>query len=195
MGMEMSQGGEGITGEFWPNRTLRSAPNEACRLRRHIDTISFRSLVIKAALSNSHAQHIPGLGLRPASIDDWEKIRETHVGKRFDLSDTEMSFVINLDQPLDSQLRSIGRIAHRDQERLTKAGLVTVSKPRDRGKYVDYLRLLDARDSRVNRLKIEEKLFPATYSNDQRGKTYNNYLKVAEKLRDDGYKALAAAAF
>jgi hypothetical protein len=48
-------------------------------------------------------------------------------------------------------------------------------------------------------LKIEEKLFSgldsAHENDDQRGKTYNNYLKAAEKLRDGGYKALAAAAF
>jgi hypothetical protein len=85
-------------------------------------------LSIKAAIISRPAQHTCGLGLRPASIDDWEKIRETHVGQRFDLSDTEMAFVINLDQPLDSQLRSIERIARRDQEKLTKSGFVTVSK-------------------------------------------------------------------
>jgi hypothetical protein len=155
-------------------------------------------LSIKAALINGHTEHTPILGLRPPTVDNWDKLREAHVGQRFDLSDTEMAFVINLEQPLDSQLRSIERIARRDQQKLTKSGFITVANPRGRGKYVDYLRLLDAIDSGTNRLKIEEKLFPgldSAYENNQRGKTYNNYLKAAEKLRDGGYKALAAAAF
>ena len=116
-------------------------------------------LSIKAGMTSRPAQHTSGL-LRPASIDDWEKIRESHVGQRFDLSDTEMAFVINLNQPLDSQLRSIERIARRDQNRLAKADFIKVATSRNRDNYVGYLRLLDAIDFGTHRLKIEEKLLP-----------------------------------
>jgi Uncharacterized conserved protein (DUF2285) len=106
-----------------------------------------------------------------------------------------MAFVVDLEQPLDRQFIRILKIAERDQERLAKADFIKVETSRNRDNYVGYLRLLDARDSGASPMAIKEKLFPGldgAYGNDQQRTKFNNDRKAAEKLRDGGYKALAA---
>jgi hypothetical protein len=117
---------------------------------------------------------------------------------QLDLSWFEMGFVIDLSLPLDDQLKAIRILAEKDQTTLISAGHVDPVPARKSGKYLLYLRILDAEDAGAPRSEIETALFQGLDNDYERGrprsKAFDNARCAARRLRDSGYRALACRA-
>lgn len=122
--------------------------------------------------------------------DDWL----SYDGKkivRLALRESEVAFVVDLARPLRKQLEALSRVAVQRQERHQSA----VKLPRKSVHLVTYLRLLDARDANASRRLIEEVLFSQLdneYPDRKRSKAFDNFERAAQRLRDGGYRELAA---
>jgi hypothetical protein len=113
------------------------------------------------------------------------------------LSWYEMGFAINLNLPLDDQIKAIRLIARDAQRVLKDAGLADPRTTRTSSQYVLYLRILDAEAAGATRPAIAAKLFSKRAQAadvELQLKAFDNARAEARRLRDSGYRALACRA-
>jgi hypothetical protein len=121
---------------------------------------------------------------------------KNNVERRVELYRHEVAYVSDLRRPLEPQFERTLRAAKGTQAFREQTGEVKVEAARLRvDKYVLYLRLIDAEDGGVASKQIEDELFgdiPDVYLDNRKSSTFKNTRRAAHRLRDRGYRALAA---
>ncbi len=116
---------------------------------------------------------------------------------RLKLSRGQVAYVFDLECPLEPQFRDALRFAKALQTHQRKKGEAANYDGRLRPeKYVLYLRLIDGEDAGAERIWIRDELFahiPEEYPSHARTAAFKNTRTAAHRLRDGGYRSLAAA--
>jgi hypothetical protein len=112
------------------------------------------------------------------------------------LQESEVGYIFDMTLPLEDQFAAALKDANEFRRYRKQQGLLALKNARETSaKYVTYLRILDADDSNADDSKIGEILFPNRsniFPESQRSKTLTNHRCAARRLRDSGYRRLAA---
>jgi hypothetical protein len=112
------------------------------------------------------------------------------------ISREEAAFVFDLSFPLEPQFRNALRSAKALQAHRRRTGEAANRDARLRPeKYVLYLRLIDGEDAGAKAAQIKDELFgniSEEYPSNARSTAFKNTRAAAHRLRDGGYRSLAA---
>ncbi len=110
----------------------------------------------------------------------------------------QVGYIFDLKTPLERQFELALSYAKSLQRHRQSQGLFDVENPRKRqDKYVDYLRIIDAKDLGVETREIGEVLFPKVENSlpvYARNRVVNQNWAAAKRVRDRVYNLLASLA-
>lgn len=199
-----------ISAEKWDVREYTNSPAALASLRIPLDdwriarfglapTIG-RPETPSAFVPESRSFLPPTLfaGMSPEFVfcnDDWVD-RDDMTDDTLESSNDHRAAWVKIDfrRPLAPQVEGIERWAKDHQKKLVNGGMLSpkIFKPRNK-KFIEYLRVLDAKDSGAKQGEIARVLFPSKpnrYNDKQGDKAVENAFRAAKKMRDGGWREL-----